>query len=351
MAVYIIASSMVSAQKTLGGNFLPNEFESAENGCLRIIEPIYKDYLPPAMLRRMSRIVKFSLVSAFDCLAQLQDFSPEVIITASSFGCIDDTGVFLLQMHENEERLLNPTAFIRSTHNAVGGQIALLKNLHVANLTHSQKQASFETALIDGILMLETGEVETALIGGFDEQTELSINLHKQIGCLSEVQITKEALLTGKNKTITPGEGAGFFVLSNQSSSLASAELLGVEILSCANSDLETVTSDFLNKFQLKDSDIDLLIPGIDGTPATKELLKLMNSKFKTSTVAGFRHLSGCFGTDSTFALWLANYAVLNANIGESACLRGEAKRMFEKVLVINSIGNNSWSFMLLSKC
>ncbi|MBK6281636.1 MAG: hypothetical protein IPF54_02250 [Draconibacterium sp.] len=51
------------------------------------------------------------------------------------------------------------------------------------------------------------------------------------------------------------------------------------------------------------------------------------------------------------FALWLANYAVLNANVGESACLRGEAKRMFKKVLVINYIGNNSWSFMLLSKC
>src|SRR5690606_2818823 len=243
MAVYIVASSMVSAQKTLGAKILSNEIESVENGCLRIIEPNYKEYLPPAMLRRMSRIVKFSLVSAFDCLAQLQDFSPEVIITASSFGCIDDTGVFLLQMHENEERLLNPTAFIRSTHNAVGGQIALLKNLHVANLTHSQKQASFETALIDGILMLEDGEVETALIGGFDEQTELSINLHKQIGCLSEMQITREALLTGKNKTITPGEGAGFFVLSNQSSPLANSELLGVEILSCASTDLETVTS------------------------------------------------------------------------------------------------------------
>ncbi|HRX12448.1 MAG TPA: hypothetical protein P5210_12395, partial [Draconibacterium sp.] len=243
------------------------------------------------------------------------------------------------------------TAFIRSTHNAVGGQIALIKNLHVANLTHSQKQTSFETAMIDGMLMLETGEVETALIGGFDEQTELSINLHKQIGCLSEAQITKEALLTGMNKTITPGEGAGFFVLSNQSSSQASAELLGVEILSCRNKNLESVSSDFLNKFQLKDTDIDLLIAGIDGTPATKELLKLMNSKFETSTIAGFKHLSGNFGTDSTFALWVANNAVLNTNVGESACLRGEAKRGFEKVLVINSAGNNSWSFMLLSKC
>lgn len=330
---------------------MPSESERAENGCLRIIEPNYKEYLPPAMLRRMSRIVKFSLVAAFDCLAQLQYFSPEVIITASSYGCIDDTGVFLLQMHENEERLLNPTAFIRSTHNAVGGQIALLKNLHVANLTHSQKQASFESALIDGILMLEAGEVETALIGGFDEQTELSINLHKQLKCLSEFQIDKKLLVTGTNKTITPGEGAGFFVLSKQASSKTCAELLGVEILTFGNKDLETLTTDFLNQFQLKETEIDLLIAGIDGTPNTNSLLKLMNSKFETATIAGFKHLSGSFGTDSTFALWLANNAILNANVGESACLRGEAKCNFEKVLVINSVGNNSWSFMLLSKC
>jgi hypothetical protein len=351
MAVYIIASSVVSAQKTLGENILPGEIANTENVCLRICEPDYKEYLPPAMLRRMSRIVKFSLVSAFDCLAQLQDFLPEVIITASSFGCVDDTGVFLLQMHENEERLLNPSAFIRSTHNAVGGQIALIKGLHITNLTHSQKQASFESALIDGMLMLEAGEVENALIGGFDEQTDLSISLHKQMACLSEEPITKEILLAGKNKTITPGEGAGFFVLSNQISSANCSELLGVEILSCENKDLETVTTDFLNKFKLKNTDIDLLITGIDGTPKTKALLKLMDSKFETSTVAGFKHLSGCFGTDSVFALWLANSAILNANVGESACLRGEAKRRFEKVLVINSTGNNSWSFMLLSKC
>lgn len=351
MAVYIKASSMVSAQKTLGEKIWSETPLKAENACFKIITPNYKEYISPAKLRRMSSLVKFSLVSAFDCLGQLADKNIDAIVTTTGLGCIDDTGTFLTQMHRNGEKLLNPTAFISSTHNAVGGQIALLKKLRVPNYIHTQKEVSFETGLIDVLMMLNDGEAKNVLLGAFDEITDLSSGLYKQMGCLSETVVDKSTLLSSQNKGIVLGEGAGFFVLSTESDNAACSELLGVEIHRSATENLALLTTKFLAKHNINTTDIDLLVLGLDGSPNTKSLVELTNTSFETSTVAAFKHLSGCFNTDSAFAFWLANSAIINKNINPESCLRGENNREFKKVLIVNSSKAQSYSFILLSKC
>lgn len=342
---------MVSAQETLGATSWSGIVVSAENLSLQIIPPVYKDYIPAAKLRRMSRLVKFSLVSAFDCMSQVEELSLDAIITSTGLGCIDDTGVFLKQMHQNGEKLMNPTAFIRSTHNAVGGQIALLKSLRIPNLTYTQKEASFETGLIDAIMMLEEGEARNILLGGFDELTPLSHDLWKQMGCLSETVLDKSALMQSQNKGVVLGEGAGFVVLSSEAETSTCSQLLDVEIHRSVSTDLNLLLQVFLAKQSLSCQDIDLVVLGLDGTANTKGLVKLMSSDFDTATVAGFKHLSGSFDTDTSFALWMAHTAILNASIGEEACLQGEKDRAFEKVLIVNASQANSYSFILLTSC
>ena len=351
MAIYIKASSMVSAQETLQATSWPKTSVPVENSSFQIIPPTYKDFIPAVKLRRMSRLVKFSLVSAFDCMSQVENLSLDAIITCTGLGCIDDTGVFLKQMHENGEKLMNPTAFIRSTHNAVGGQIALLKNLRIPNLTYTQKEVSFETGLIDAIMTLEEGEAKNVLLGGFDELTLLSLDLWKQMGCLSETRIDKSALVSAQNKGVVLGEGAGFVVLSSELETATCAQLLDVEIYRSVTSDLNIVLQAFLAKQGLSCKDIDLLVLGLDGTAHTKDLAQLISPDFEEATVAGFKHLSGCFDTDTSFALWMAHRAILNSSIGEEVCLQGEKNSVFNKVLIVNSSAANSYSFILLSSC
>jgi hypothetical protein len=351
MAIYIKASSMVSAQETLQATSWPETTVPAENSILQIVPPVYKDYIPAAKLRRMNRLVKFSLVSAFDCMSQVEGLSLDAIITTTGLGCVDDTGVFLKQMHENGEKLMNPTAFIRSTHNAVGGQIALLKNLRIPNLTYTQKEVSFETGLIDAIMMLEDDDARNVLLGGFDEQTPLSLNLWKQMGCLSESVLDKSALMQSQNKGVVLGEGAGFVVLSSEKETSNCSQLLDVEIYRSVSTDVNLLLHKFLEKQGLSNKDIDLLILGLDGTAKTNGLIKLMESGFEKATVAGFKHLSGSFDTDTSFALWMAHTAILNASISEEACLQGEKDRVFEKVLIVNASQANSYSFILLTTC
>jgi len=189
------------------------------------------------------------------------------------------------------------------------------------------------------------------LVGAFDEITDLSGDLYKQMGCLSEKVVDKNTLLSTHNKGIVLGEGAGFFVLSTEPDNSGSSKLVGVDIHRSASEDLASLITKFLAKYNLDTPDIDLLVLGLDGSPNTKSLVKLMNTGFKTSTVAGFKHLSGCFNTDSAFALWLANSAIVNKNISEESCLRGENNREFEKVLIVNSSKAHSYSFILLTKC
>ena len=57
--------------------------------------------------------------------------------------------VFLRKMIEFEEKMLSPTAFIQSTHNTVGAQIALLLKCHHYNNTIVHRAFSFENALTE----------------------------------------------------------------------------------------------------------------------------------------------------------------------------------------------------------
>lgn len=342
---------MVSAQETLGAQKWPENTVLSENSCLKVIEPVYKEYIPPTMLRRMSRLVKFSLVSAFDCLNQVDPNSIDAIITTTGLGCIDDTGVFLKQMHENGETLMNPTAFIRSTHNAVGGQIALIKGLRIPNYTYSQKETSFETGLIDAIMMLEEEEVKNVLLGGFDELTPLSLKLWKQMGCLAEKELDKNNLKKASNSGVILGEGAGFFVLSAKEGSSHSSELVDVEIHRTAIPDCNHLLKEFLAKHNLHSCDINLLLLGLDGTPNTKNLVPLLNSDFENSIVAASKHCSGSFDTDTSFALWMAHTAIQNGRIDEATYLQGDKNQKIERVLIVNSSRLNSYSFILLTKC
>lgn len=351
MPVYIKASSLVSTQNTFGEKILQEDHVVFGKNCNYIIDPNYKDFIAPSMLRRMSRLVKYSLVSALDCLNQTEDLSVDTIITATGLGCVNDTGVFLTQMHENKEKLLNPTAFIRSTHNAVGGQIALIKKLHVSNLSYTQKEVSFETGLLDALMLFDEGEANNILIGAFDELTELKADLWKQMRCLSETAIDLSTLKRGNTRGTTLGEGAGFFVLSAEADNANCSKIEGVEIHRSLSGSLKDSVSNFLAKHKLKNSDIDLIILGLDGTPTTLHLLLLIDREYETATVAGFKHLSGTYDTDSVFALWLANSAIVNSTISSECVLRGEQNKKFKNVLIVNSSKQKSFSFILLSGC
>ncbi len=104
-------------------------------------EPDYKDYIPdPLARRRMSRIIKMGLTSAMIALKDSGLESIDGLITGTGWGCLADTERFLNSIYENDERLLNPSAFIQSTPNTIGAQIALSLGTNCYNVSYVQEE-------------------------------------------------------------------------------------------------------------------------------------------------------------------------------------------------------------------
>ena len=183
--LYIRATGIISPQKTFeAAGFLaaPVQYEGTRLSC---VEPDYKTFIDPKLIRRMSRIIKMGVAAAMKCLQEAAVKVPDAIVTGTAYGCLEDTGIFLSKMVEQREELLAPTAFIQSTHNTVGAQIALMLRCNGYNNVFVHRGFSVESALMDAMLLLAEEEATNVLVGGLDEitgnkKTEIKIQAQYQ---------------------------------------------------------------------------------------------------------------------------------------------------------------------------
>jgi hypothetical protein len=182
------------------------------------VEPDYKELIPNASIRRrMSRIVRMGVAAGLQCLAGGNGVRPDAILTATGLGCLADTEKFMNTLLDNDESLLAPTAFIQSTFNTIGAQIALLTDNHCYNNTFVHRGFSLESALLEAALLIGDGEARNVLAGTVDELTPTLSILLERLGYL---------------KRSKPGEGAAFFLLSNQPTDTSYAILQDIKMIS-----------------------------------------------------------------------------------------------------------------------
>ena len=144
-----------------------------------------KSLIPDSNVRRrLSPFVKRGVATGLQAAnsAERVGVFIDSIVTATGLGCLEDSEKFLKNYLISEEQLLNPTPFIQSTHNTIGGQIALGKKLHGYNLTFSHRNDSFINALMDALLLLSGNESNAVLLGAVDEVTATSGHLLHRLG-------------------------------------------------------------------------------------------------------------------------------------------------------------------------
>ncbi len=126
-------------------------------------------FLPPMETRRMSKIMKASLLSAFTVLQEAGIERPDAIIAATSKGMLELSTLFLQDIVDNQEQQLKPTVFMQSTHNTIASAIAIQTQCHGYNITYSQGDDSAAWAIRDAKMLLRKGEARTVLVCAFDE--------------------------------------------------------------------------------------------------------------------------------------------------------------------------------------
>lgn len=177
-----------------------------------------KSLIPDAGLRRrMSRVVKMAVSTAVESLGGVAEIEQvDAILTATGWGCLADSEKFLRNLITEQEQLLNPTPFIQSTFNTVGGQIALLGYNHGYNMTYVNRGHSFEDALLDGMMRLADGESKRILLGAFDELTPTVERITERMGWWRNHQ---------------KGEGAAFMTLTAEREAESVARVVKLDFL------------------------------------------------------------------------------------------------------------------------
>ncbi|MCB9252446.1 MAG: beta-ketoacyl synthase chain length factor [Flavobacteriales bacterium] len=313
MKLFLHRSSCISPANT----DLLNELKRLESKDSHYaIEPDYSEYLSPGMTRRMSRVIKMGVYSALACRDKNQPETIDAIITATGFGCFDDSVKFLTQIIKNDENLLSPTPFIQSTHNTVGAQIALLIQCQGYNNTHVHGGLSFENALIDAAIYSTENPSQTLLLGASDELTDTFTDLWKNTQ-------------PNKNKDMNLGEGAVFFIC-NQNKTGSVCEVSNVKtFINLEPEEFSNALREyFANSLNVSTPDIILF-----GLPK-KEYESLTFESMPAESIS-YKEYCGEYYTASGFAVHLS----LNLL---------KARPDVKQILVINKYGSHQYSIIHL---
>lgn len=350
---YVNSVGSVSTQKTTDNSVFLSDVVVYDSNVIEIIEPNYKDYMQGASVRRMARGVKMGIVASTIALKEANIQNPDAIITGTGMGCVIDSEKFVTAIIDNEEQFLTPTSFIQSTHNTVGGQIALNLKCKSYNFSYVNGAISFESCLVDGQLMIDQKEASNVLVGGIDELAPHTTKIHKLIHHIKEDETIKTTdVLTSNTKGAVFGEGASFFVLSGKSNENSYAKLVDTAVFATIKKDeIAQKVQKFLQKNGVKTETVDAVILGKNGDVEFDEYYQEVGKIFENTPQIAYKHLSGEYFTASSFGFWVGCNLLKKQVLPKVLHLNSEMKSEYKKVLLYNQYRGKDHSFILLEKC
>ncbi|HQW92732.1 MAG TPA: beta-ketoacyl synthase chain length factor [Ferruginibacter sp.] len=351
--MYIRSTGNISPQKTFGHQPLVDAVVYTGNR-LACIEPDYKAFIDPKQIRRMSRIIRMGVAAAMECLQEAGIKEPDAIVTGTAYGCLEDTNLFLSKMVEFNEDLLTPTAFIQSTHNTIGAQIGLLLKSNHYNNTFVHRGFSFESALLDGMMLLKENEATNVLVGAIDEITNPSHAILNRMGLYKQGPVSNLDIYKTRSRGTIAGEGSAFFLLAKEPSATDYAKLDGLHTFykPAGDSEIEEQLNAFLEKQGVKYNDIDLIITGNNGDAGGDKVYEqLAKSLFQNNDLINYKHLCGEYPTASAFAMWLGATVIRSGELPAVLNYTGSAGKKINRVLIYNHYMGIHHSLSLLSAC
>jgi 3-oxoacyl-[acyl-carrier-protein] synthase II len=350
MGVYIQGIGNISIQNTFGQKGFPEPVWYNES-YVRCIDPDFKNFISPIDARRMSKVIKRAIATAKTCIAESGIEMPDAIISGTGLGSIDDTEKFLSAMIENDEKFLQPTFFIQSTHNTISSQIAINLKCFGHNNTFVQGGVSFECALAEAMLLFDKNRISTALVGGYDEMTPAYYALLKKVGFWKEDFINSSRLNFSNTAGSFAGEGSVSAMLSNKKNEKTYAEIVAIELL-YQPENLEDSIEYFLDLKGKKSSDIDLVVLGINGDKNLDLIYKTtVENLFDRKAHAWYKHLSGEYFSSAGFGLWLVANCIRQRMVPSFAALNTNSAGKLQNVLLLNHYRNKNFSLILFSAC
>ncbi len=354
MEIYIRGIGLVSPQTTTRKDYFLEEVIEYHDNTLYAVEPEIEMYLDPAASRRMSRILKLGVIASKICLVNSGVSMPDGIITGTGFGMVADTEKFLLGLLESDEQFLTPTPFIQSTHNTIGAYVSQMLKCHNYNSTYAHRGTSFETALIDGCMLIEEGSAKNVMVGGYEENTENQIRFFDKIGWWKKEKISNLELFQSDSSGTIPGEGIGFYMLSRHKGEESCARLTNVQTFyqQMDIEDLVQTIERFLDRNNLDKNSIDAVLYGMSGDPESDSIYRDLQIDFLQGKIqTAYKHLCGESYSSTAFALWVAAKMLKTQTVPPIIQLEPATPQSLNHVLIYNRWQNIYHSLFIVSRC
>jgi hypothetical protein len=222
---------------------------------------------------------------------------------------------------------------------------------HGYNNTYVHRGFSFESSLLDALMLINDGMVENVLVGGIDEMTSNHRHITGKTGFWKDELISNLDLIKTKTKGSLAGEGSAFFLLNKEKTDNSYCKISAISTFYKPIGDEEVFQkiNSFLNVNSIKSEDIDLIILGLNGDIGSDKIYYELVEKYKSNNFAYFKHLSGEYHTASAFALWMASNIINKQNVPNIVKLGDFQSSSINKVLIYNHYAMGEHSLMLLT--
>ena len=132
-----------------------------------------REFMSPMESRRLCKLLKAAMMTSLTALRQAGVECPDAILVGTSYGMLENSEKFLLELCREGEQGLSPTLFMQSTHNTIAGALALRTRCHGYNITYTQlgEQEALDLCLRDADRLMQLGRIRNALIGYHNEVT------------------------------------------------------------------------------------------------------------------------------------------------------------------------------------
>ena len=303
--------------------------------------------------RRMGRLLKRVLAVSKEALIQGGIEIPDIIVTGTGLGCIENTELFLNALCHDGEQLLKPTHFMQSTHNTISSLMAIQLGCHGYNATYAHKNISFDSALYDALMQLGTrgrnlrwSPRHTALVGGHDEVTPSYYNLLCKAGYLGN-----------------PGEMASecstAIVIGNEPRENALCRVVGMQMLYQPSSmQLKEAVENMLSRNGLTLNSLAGVITGFNGSEYSRHIyVDNYRGLFGDVPMLHYKHLFGESYTASSLALYVGaccldeNRIPQSLYVNPAAATQAPKYSSIQALILYNADDLKNHSLILLRRC
>jgi len=345
--MYIRDMSCISTQDTYNDALFEEGVKVFDTKLYWAIEPKLKGIVPMNLLRRMSKAVRMGVGAGLPLIDKYKDI--EGIIIGSANGSIEKSISFLNQIVEYGEGTLTPTNFIQSTSNSIAGTLALMGKIRGYNNTHVNQGISFESAILDALLLFSEGKTKQLLLGGVEEISQANFNVDSQRGLFKEEDVLSSELLQAQTKGTVSGEGAALFVVDAEKTDEAIAEIVDVDmIFAPSKEEVVEKVNRLLSRNGMTTDAIDAVFMGRNGDVRTDFYYDYLQEKcFPNQGIYVYKNLTGDYYTVAAFATWLAT-KLLNGTTLPKETIWKAPQQPPKNILVYNHYEGTQHGFTLL---